>query len=163
MGKPYYNADTFEARRSIGYLVKRVNALLLPKVEELFGDAELTFTHWIALKALRDGFGDTCADIARHMNHDAGATTRIVDQLEQRGLVERRRSTEDRRVVHLSLTADGKAMLRALTPRVVNYWNGILDDFSHAEVTQMIDLLSRLVDRFEEDAEKALEKPKVAR
>src|SRR5205085_2733985 len=108
--------------------------LILPRADALFADAELSFSQWVALMALRDGIADTCADIARHMNHDTGATTRLVDQLVSRNLVMRSRSVTDRRVVHLTLTAQGKAMAKALTPRIIDFWNDLLTDFSSSEV-----------------------------
>lgn len=162
MSKPYYKADNFECRKSIGYLVRRLNNLLMPRAEALFADQELTFSHWIILMQLRENLADTCADLARHMNHDTGATTRLVDQLEQRGLIERTRSTEDRRVVHLSLTAEGKQVARSLLPRVIGNWNGLLEDFTHSEVTVLIELLTRLLMKIDADTP-VPEKVKVAR
>ena len=85
----YYQTNTFKARRSVGYLIRRLNNLTMPHAEARFADQELTFTHWIALMSLRDGISSTSSDIARHLGHDTGATTRMVDQLEARGLVAR--------------------------------------------------------------------------
>jgi DNA-binding MarR family transcriptional regulator len=141
---PFYKLDTFNPSRSVGYLVKRINALMVPRIEAQFADAELTFTQWVVLMHLCHGGGDTCADIATNMNHDAGAVTRIVDQMEKRGLVTRERSTRDRRVIHLKMTAKGRAMGKSLTPRVMNFWNHILTEFTEAEASTLIGLLSRL-------------------
>jgi DNA-binding MarR family transcriptional regulator len=116
----------------------------------VFADAELTFTQWVTLMALRDEIVVTAAELARHLGHDTGATTRMIDQLEQRGFVTRTRSTEDRRVVKLALTPQGRAMAKALLPRIVDFWNDALDGFSLAEVDQMTNLLTRLVTRLED-------------
>ncbi|MCC6913345.1 MAG: winged helix-turn-helix transcriptional regulator [Rhodospirillaceae bacterium] len=141
---PFYKLETFDASRSVGYLVKRINALMVPRIEAQFEDAELTFTQWVVLMHLCYGGGDTCAGIAAKMNHDAGALTRIADQMEKRGLLTRQRSTKDRRVVHLKMTAKGKAMGKSLTPRVMDFWNHILGEFTEAEAMTLIGLLSRL-------------------
>ncbi|HEY4125894.1 MAG TPA: MarR family transcriptional regulator, partial [Rhizomicrobium sp.] len=135
--------------KAVGYLIRRLHNLIVPHAEAIFADEELTFSHWVALVSLRDGLTQTCSDIARHMDHDSGATTRMVDQLEARGLVKRVRSTQDRRVVKLSLTADGRAVAKELTPRILDFWNGVLKDFSTSEVTVLIDLLTRLLSRVE--------------
>lgn len=140
----FYKLETFDASRSVGYLIKRINALMVPRIEAQFTDAELTFTQWIVLMHLCHGGGDTCADIATNMNHDAGAVTRIVDQMEKRGVLTRARSTKDRRVVHLKMTPKGRAMGKSLTPRVMNFWNHILTEFTEAEASMLIGLLSRL-------------------
>lgn len=159
MPKPFYDIDSFDGGRSIGYLIRRCHTKMMPRVEAQFADAELTFSQWVVLMSLRDKAADTCADIARSMNHDTGAVTRLVDQLEKRGLVARTRSTADRRVVHLKLLPAGKAMAKALMPRIVDFWNGVLADFSTADAASLLKLLIRLDQRLDAQPPPA-EKPK---
>lgn len=161
--KPFYTAENFHCRSSVGYLVRRLHNLMVPQIEERFEAAELTFTHWVVLMGLSEGRVRTCADAARHLGHDSGATTRLLDQLEARGMVERRRDPKDRRVNNLVLTAKGRAMSKKLAPRVLNFWNEILDDFSHAEATALIAMLTHLQARLEEKADNATMRAKAAR
>ena len=49
-------------------------------------------------------------DLAERLCCDASNVTGIVDRLEARGLVERRTAPDDRRVKHLVLTDDGRAL-----------------------------------------------------
>jgi DNA-binding MarR family transcriptional regulator len=149
MSKAFYRVETFEGRKSLGYLIRRLHNLLTPRAEALFADADFSFTQWVVLMAVRDGIATTCSEISRHVNHDTGATTRLVDQLEARGLLERRRSTEDRRVVNLALTPAGIALAKTLTPRIVDFWNVALDGFTVEEFTQMQSLMTRLMGRLE--------------
>ena len=58
----------------------------------------------------------TVAALARLCQLDAGGMTRLLDRLETKGLVRRERSQEDRRVVNLELTDEGRAA--ALDPAV---------------------------------------------
>ncbi|MBK8309145.1 MAG: MarR family transcriptional regulator [Gammaproteobacteria bacterium] len=99
--------------------------------------------------SLRDGISHTCSDIARHLGHDTGATTRLIDQLEARGLIARRRDKTDRRIVNLSLTDAGHAVATELMPRTVKFWNDMLAEFTAAEASTLIELLSRLLTRME--------------
>ena len=46
---------------------------------------------------------------------------------------------------HLALTARGHALVDAMAPRVMNFWNKLLRGFSHAEVDTLVALLTRLV------------------
>lgn len=151
MAKGHYSVDTFRTQNSVGYLIKRLHQLALPRIESSFANEELNVSHWIALISLRDGAATTCAEIARHLGHDTGATTRLIDQLEERGLVTRQRSTDDRRVVRLSLTPSGRAALKALTPYVVEFWNGALEEFSPSEFATLLALLTRLLARVERE------------
>jgi DNA-binding MarR family transcriptional regulator len=156
MSAPFYSTKNFDCRTSLGYLLRRTSNLMTQRAEALFSDQDLTFTHWITLMALRDGIAGTAADIARHLGYDPGATTRLIDQLQERGLVERTRSKEDRRVVHLALTEEGKSVAAAMQPRAVGNLNDVLTSFSHDDATKMVELLARLLGQLEADvAEKA--------
>lgn len=150
MAKPFYTLENFEAQTSIGCLLRRLTNLMVPRAEARFDGEDLTFSHWVALMSLRDGLATTCADICRVMNYDSGAMTRIIDQLEARGLVARNRSKTDRRVVLLALTPEGRATTKALAAPTMTFWNELLAGFSHAEAAQLIELLTRLLARMEQ-------------
>ncbi|HKD46162.1 MAG TPA: MarR family transcriptional regulator [Rhizomicrobium sp.] len=147
---PFYRATQYGMKNSVGYLIRRSTNLILPQMESLFAEESLTFSQWTVLMALRDWGQSTAAELARNICHDAGSLTRILDELEERGLVTRARSETDRRVVALTLTTKGLAMVETLLPRVVEFWNGLLDDFSHLEIKSLVKLLSRLVDAADE-------------
>jgi DNA-binding MarR family transcriptional regulator len=149
MAKGFYRTDAFESRRALGYLIRKTHNTMLPHAEALFADADISFSQWVALMAVRDGVATTCGEIARHLGHDTGATTRLVDQLAERGLVERQRSTNDRRVIHLRITPAGKAMVKSLAQRLVEFWNTILEGFSNDESSLLISLMTRLLARLE--------------
>lgn len=153
--KPYYTEENLSCRRSIGYLVRRLHNLFVPRAEAKFASAELSFTQWVTLMGLGEGIAKTCAEIAQHLGHDTGATTRMLDQLEKRGIVKRERDTLDRRVVNVVLTAKGRAMSKSLAPRMVDMWNESLTDFSRAEVNTLIELLTRLLARIEQESTEA--------
>lgn len=143
--KPYYTTANYAMRNSVGYLMRMCSNRLLPQMETLFADQELTFSQWTTLVALHDGRITTASDLARNICHDAGSLTRLVDQMVERGLVTRTRDEADRRVVRLSLTARGRKVVEALAPRMMDFWNSLLTGFSHAEVDTLISLLTRLV------------------
>lgn len=149
MRRAHYNVSGFRAGESLGYLIRRLHNLVMPRAEALFDEADLTFSQWVVLMAVRDGIATRCAELARMMEHDAGATTRLIDQMERRDLIRRRRSTKDRRVVNLEITPAGKAIAKAMIPRIVNFWNDVLEDFSAQEFTQLVALLARLAERIE--------------
>ena len=149
MPKPYFRADNFHCRQSLGYLTRRVQNLTTPHAEAIFADQELTFTQWISLMGLSEGVAKTSADLARHLNHDAGAVTRVVDGLEKRGLLRRERSKTDRRVVKLILTPQGRTVAKMHVPPIVDFWNRVTDTFTHREIKQLLDLTARLIARLE--------------
>jgi DNA-binding MarR family transcriptional regulator len=141
----HYSAATYRAGSSIGYLVKRAGSLMVSRIEAVFASHEITFVQWLVLMYLRDGLARTAAEICREMCHDSGALTRVIDQLSDRGFIERRRSTEDRRVVELFLTDAGRRTVESLVPLVVDNLNLVLEGFSAGEVDILTRLLTRLV------------------
>ena len=145
----HYAAASFKARQSIGYLLKRAHGLLMERAEAAFENHDITFTQWVILLRLRDGLGSTAAELCRGVGHDSGALTRVLDQLEKRGLVERSRSKQDRRVVELSLTKQGHTMVQSLIPLTVEKLNEALGDFSAAEFKEFLRLLEKLIGTLE--------------
>ncbi|MCF5548234.1 MULTISPECIES: MarR family winged helix-turn-helix transcriptional regulator [Pseudomonas] len=53
---------------------------------------------------------DTPAELCRNLSLDSGSMTRMLDRLEQKGLLARKRSEQDRRQVQLVLTEDGQRL-----------------------------------------------------
>lgn len=145
----FYSIDMFAPRVSIGYLLRRVNKLSIARVEAAFDGNDITFTQWVVLALVSFEIATTCTELSRNMDHDKGALTRVIDQLEERGLVERRRDTDDRRVSQLTATADGRKIVADLARRVVDVWNDILHDFDREEIERLIATLTKLLARLD--------------
>ena len=143
--RPYYKPSNYTMRNSVGYLMRICTNRVMPQMEALFQDQELTFSQWTTLVALHDGRISTAGDLAHNICHDAGSLTRLIDEMVKRGLVTRNRSETDRRVVTLSLTPRGADLVESLAPRVMHFWNDLLAGFTHNEIDTMIALLTRLV------------------
>src|SRR5947207_2210914 len=90
-----------------------VTARLLP----LIGEAGLTVSQFGALEALLH-LGPLCQrDLGEKLLKSSGNITMVVDNLERRGLVERRRGSVDRRYITVHLTPEGEQLIRALFPK----------------------------------------------
>jgi DNA-binding MarR family transcriptional regulator len=76
------------------------------------GELRLGFTQLAALYVLADSGTTTIADLADALGRSPSATSRLVDGLVKRRLVERRQEVEDRRQRSLWLTQRGLALLR---------------------------------------------------
>ena len=141
---PFYSPVCFGPENSVGYLTKRINQASIAGTAPLLEAQGLTNLQWSALVSIFFGFGTTNASLARHLGHDAGATTRLLDGMEARGWVARERDGADRRVVNLSLTPEGEAVAMAGRQAVTGWWNDRLEGWDHADVEQLIALLQRL-------------------
>lgn len=76
------------------------------------GDLNLGFTQLAALYVLAEGATTTVADLAEAIGRSPSATSRLVDGLVRRRLVERRREEDDGRLRTVWLTPRGQALLR---------------------------------------------------
>jgi DNA-binding MarR family transcriptional regulator len=77
-------------------------------------DLRLGFTQLAALYVLADGSTTTIGELADSLGRSPSATSRLVDGLVRRRLVERHEEPEDRRQRSIWLTHRGRAILRAV-------------------------------------------------
>lgn len=129
---------------SPGYLVRLANQMSMTGLEQVLADEGITATQWMTMVALHFRFAKTCADLARHMAHDKGAMTRLIDTLEERGWVERTRAEDDRRVIRLALTPLGFDVAMRGRRKVIELWNHWLDDWNENEIDALLMMLRRL-------------------
>ena len=149
MPTQHYRTETYEARRSVGYLLKRAYLQLADRLEPALEARGFTFTQWVVLMHLRDGLAVNASVLCAQLRHDSGALTRVIDQLEARGLVSRERSRKDRREVQLQLTEAGHATVEGSIPLVVERLNSALEGFSAQEVGELTRLLIKLTTTLE--------------
>jgi len=141
--------EDLTGERSPSRLLRRIHRLLVTRVDSLFDDEHLTLVQWTALKLIRDGAVTTAGELSRSMGIATGATTRLIDSLEEIGYVKRDLSSSDRRVVRLVLTKSGEAKHAERVPVMVASWNEILADFKKQEAEELIRLLAKLHDSME--------------
>jgi DNA-binding MarR family transcriptional regulator len=94
---------------------------------------ELTHAHIRSLHALADG-PLTAGQLARSADLNPASVTAMLDHLEDAGIVERTRSTTDRRVCNVALTDSGRKLLSDKTVRWRAMWVERLGAYSEAEL-----------------------------
>ena len=145
MPKPRYTVANLEAANSIGFLVKRCGALMTQIAERRFESTAVSFTQWMTLMRL-SAFPEpiSATQLSKEVCHDMGALTRVVDDLERRGLVRRERSRRDRRAVELAITPAGRREAENAKRVVVDLLNELVDPYSDGEFTTLLGLLQRM-------------------
>jgi DNA-binding MarR family transcriptional regulator len=140
---PFYQAETYRVEESVGYLVNRLAQTIARELDRRMIDLGLTDAQWKPMFLLYQGECSTAADLSRIACHDTGAVTRLVDRLEDKGLIRRHRSAEDRRVVKLELTDAGQSVAAKVPEIIVDVANHVLAGFSDDEFVQIKNLLGR--------------------
>lgn len=142
---PSPTTPTAEDAWRVAPLIGRVRTVLLTKLDAELQPFGITGVQFGVLKNLADGTAETAADLCRVLHYDTGSMTRMVDRLEEKGLIRRERQTDDRRAVALRLTAAGRTALprlRAITAEVVQ---SMLAGFTSAELDGLTRYLDRMI------------------
>ena len=89
------------------------------RLSRLLAKYELTMSQFGALEALYHLGPLNQNKLGKKLLKTSGNITMVVDNLEKRGLVERERSSEDRRAVNVMLTKTGKKFIKEIFPEHV--------------------------------------------
>lgn len=138
-------AEAVEPKRVVGRLIKQVLTSLVRDIDVRMQPLGLTAMQWEPLILIHFARADTVAGLARESQVNCASMTRMLDRLEAKDLLRRRRSSEDRRVVHVELTAKGRKVIGAILPQVVATLDDHLEGFSTADVSRLTNLLERML------------------
>jgi DNA-binding MarR family transcriptional regulator len=148
-----YDSATYQPGKSIGSLLSRVRVEMLTAVgRELEADRKLaplglSAAQFIIIASLAKAEGPMSAsDLCKGISYDAGAMTRMLDRLESKGLIRRTRSAEDRRLMHLELTDEGRAAWPRMREISMSVANRYLRGFTKAEARQLEGFLGRMLE-----------------
>jgi DNA-binding MarR family transcriptional regulator len=111
--------------------------------DELFGRYELTPQQYNALRLLASQHPNKLRtlDLSARLVSRAPDITRLLDKLEQRGLIERDRPADNRRVVHIGITEAGLVLLRELSEPLRECHVRQLGHLSQKELKELAALL----------------------
>ena len=132
----------FQAQRFVAYAYAEV---LRAHCEERGKPYVITPPQWGALSLLLAQDGMTIGVMSQKRGVDAAAGTGIITRLEQYGLVERRHDREDRRVVKVYLTDEGRDISNTLVSSVEHFERSMKRGFSESEVDRLEAQLQQLI------------------
>ena len=120
-------------------------ALAEPIQAKLWQLAEITLTQVLVLRALRDR-PHTLGKLGQSIGLSPTSVTRVVDRLERRGLVSRRRDSDDRRLVQLHLEPAGERLMDEIRVLRGSNLHLAVEAMTDAERRQLTASLRRLVE-----------------
>ncbi|MDB6062069.1 MAG: hypothetical protein JWM78_2172 [Verrucomicrobiaceae bacterium] len=140
-----YQLEGYRLSESLGYLLKRTVAMFSNALDQELSRYDLTHQQFSILMILSECNCSTAADLARETCGDTGAITRMLDRLEAKGIVNRVRSQDDRRVINIELSDAGKQLVEKLPAVPINVMNRHLQGFDRSELETMKNCLHRLL------------------
>jgi DNA-binding MarR family transcriptional regulator len=132
----------FYAQRCVAYAYAEV---LQAHCEERGKPYVITPPQWGALSLLLVQDGMTIGVMSKKRGVDAPAATAIITRLEQHGLVERHHNREDRRVVKVYLTHEGRDIANTLVSAVEHFDHSLKQGFSENEMDRFLGQLQQLI------------------
>ena len=143
----HYTPENFTLTQSVGFAVNKARNLLAAELDAALKDLGITAQQMGILMSMRGGETQTPFELSKLLGIDTGLMTRMLDKLEDRGLLQRTRSLEDRRVVNLTLTRAGEKIAEELLYIAPVVLNRRLRKFIKSEFQEF----RRLLNKFLED------------
>ena len=142
--EPLYTSENYKPEESIGRLIADVSGRLLSAFDDEMTGMGITGAQWVILMRIANGCGSTAAELCRFSRYDTGSMTRMLDRLEEKGLIHRARSDKDRRVMCLELTEAGWDLYPLMPPVAIKVLNTHLRGFTRDELELFKGFLNRM-------------------
>src|SRR4051812_705202 len=134
---------------SVTFLLKRLGFAAKDRTMKAYEGTGLHPYHYAILLVLDEGSAETQGSIADALGYDRGQLVGLLDELEEQGLVERRRDPEDRRRHLVRMTSDGKRMLRRVRALAKKVEDEFLAPLAEKDRENLYALLLRLAETHE--------------
>jgi DNA-binding MarR family transcriptional regulator len=126
------------------FLLKRLGMTAKEQAFDAYQETGLHPYHYAILAVLDEGSRETQGAIANALGYDKAQLVGLLDELEQAGLVERRRDPDDRRRQLVRMTPDGRKMLARLRRLSDRLEDEFLSTLNENDRRQLHTLLLRL-------------------
>ncbi|HZY32622.1 MAG TPA: MarR family transcriptional regulator [Rhodanobacter sp.] len=131
---------------TLGLLFRQVRDAMWARMAEELDTLghELTFSQYMTLKKLADGTTAGVTDLARTVDLNPGAMTRLLDKLEAKGLIARVADAGDRRALNIHLTEAGLAIWQDINQCGMRVRERAMHGMSEAERDQLTRLITQV-------------------
>jgi len=138
------------------FLLKRLGFAAKERAMKAYEQTGLHPYHHAVLLVLGEGSRETQGSIADALGYDRGQLVGLLDELEERELVERRRDPNDRRRHLVQLTPEGKRTLRRLRALARQVDDDFLAPLGEEDRAKLHALLLRLAEEHEPGCARAV-------
>jgi DNA-binding MarR family transcriptional regulator len=130
-------------------IVQRLSELYkrtMPKFERCTGISQSRLE---ILHELLEAEEITQRELQKKVNIDHAAITRHIKQLEEKGMVVRRKNPEDQRFTYVRLTDEGKMKIASYCEEKQTFISNVLNGFSQDERSTLLNMLTRIQENVE--------------
>jgi len=134
------------AKPGIIRTINRVRVELTDALDRELAKFDISAAQLIVLASLANQEAGSASVLCKSISYDPGAMTRMIDRLQQKGLVRRVPNPGDRRAMNLEITAAGRALYPQLMAAKEAVQSQFLLGFSKEEVRTLENLLNRMLE-----------------
>lgn len=133
-------------------LYMHINGKLLENRNNMLKNQGINETIFMALTTLdaQENQSIQPSELSATLGSSRTNATRIADELEKRGWIERRESGNDRRCLHLTLTEKGNEFLQRMLPPQHQSLKHLWSILSTSELSQLETIIRKLLDRLDQ-------------
>lgn len=128
-------------------LLMQTSKAIQERIRDEMSKYNLSITEFSVLEVLFYQGKQTIQQIGNRILISSGSMTYVIDKLEQKGILKRNDCKEDRRVIHITLTAEGMDMMEKIMPKYHDMVVDIFGTVTESESQVMVDCLRKVRDR----------------
>jgi len=128
----------------LGYQLRRAQSAVFAEFMQTVAGDQITPGQFGVLILIQENSGLNQSTLAKALGIERSTMVGVIDGLETRGLVERRKSKADKRAHALFLTAHGKKLLRSVEHKIKIHESRIANDLDAEERQTLMKLLRRI-------------------
>jgi DNA-binding MarR family transcriptional regulator len=132
----------------LGFHLRMAHVAVYRDFALALADLDLSQKQCATLRLIGANAGVSQVDLAATLGTDRATMMAVIDRLQQRGFIIRRRSAVDRRRQELYLTPSGQATLAKAKRAIAEHERRFTSRFSDAELQSLMDALSRVHEQF---------------
>ena len=141
--------DRIEAARAVpdiglGMLLRDGNAAFNKALRDGLARHDISFSEYQHLRQLWQADGLAQVELSQRIGIATASSTAVIDQLERRGFIRRKRDASDRRRIIVSLTPPGRALEKPLEACAIAVNMRARNGLSRTEVASLFDLVHRI-------------------
>ncbi len=137
---------TDQMKAYLGYLVRRLDARIAQSFHEALSEESITPARFTALSIIAANPGVRQTDLARELGIARPAALKLVNILDSLGLIECHPVPSDKRISAIVLSRLGHEKLAVIEQKVKAHEQRLTSKLTHAELQQLMGLLSRLLE-----------------
>ncbi|NCF19806.1 MAG: homoprotocatechuate degradation operon regulator HpaR [Haliea sp.] len=148
---PPLNKELRAFDRSLPMRLLKAREVVMRKFQPSLRAHDLTAQQWRVLRALVENNGIDASEIAERCAILMPSLSRILQNLQGRGLIVRETCDRDQRRSLVSITPRGRGLVRKIAPLSEERYDYITERFGEKNMTRLYELLGELIECMEED------------